>query len=169
MAAAHKPVSKPAGRELVITRDFDAPRELVWRAWTEPEHFKKWYGPKAFTTPVCRMDLRVGGKFLWCMHRPDGHDYWTTGTYREVVPPERLVYTDSLADANGNVVPASHYGITGDWPRETIVTVTFEVVGDRTRMTLRHAGLPAGEMSDMAGAGWNQSFDKLAASLETIA
>lgn len=152
--------------ELVITRVFDASRELVWRAWTEPEHFKKWWGPKAFTCPVSRMDVRVGGKYLWCMRGPDGKDYYSTGVYREIVPRSRLVYTDAFADADGNVVPASHYGLPGEMPLEMLVTVTFEEDGGKTRMTLRHAGMPAGEHGEMASAGWNESFDKLAASLQ---
>jgi len=85
--------------------------------------------------------------------------------YREIVEPERIVYTDSFADEKGNPVPASHYGMTGEWPLETLVTVTFEEHDGKTKMTLRHVGMPSGEMSDMAGAGWNESFDKLAESL----
>ncbi len=93
--------------ELVITRIFDAPRELVWQAWTDPKQLVKWWGPKNFTAPVAKIDLRVGGKYLYCMRSPESQDYWSTGTYREVVPPERLVCTDSFADADGNVVPGS--------------------------------------------------------------
>jgi uncharacterized protein YndB with AHSA1/START domain len=151
--------------ELVITRVFNAPRTLVWKAWTDPEHFKRWWGPKDFTSPACIIELRVGGTIHWCMRGPDGKDYWTVGAYREIVPMERLVYTDNFADEKGNIVPASHYGIPGDWPGETVVTVTFEEIGGKTTMTLRHVGIPAGVMKEMTGAGWNQSFDKLAESL----
>jgi uncharacterized protein YndB with AHSA1/START domain len=151
-----------AQQELVITRVFDAPRELVWKAWTEPEHMMRWSGPKGFTTPVCKIDFRVGGVFLNCMRSPEGQDYWSTGVYREIVPLERIVCTDSFADEKGNVVPATHYGMTDDVPLEMLVTVTFEDMDGKTRMTLRHEGLPAGEMSDGAGTGWNESFDKLA-------
>jgi uncharacterized protein YndB with AHSA1/START domain len=165
MATTHEPVTKPAERELVITRVFDAPRDLVWKAWTDPEQVKRWWGPKDFTAPTCTLDLRVGGRYLFLMRGPDGKDYWTTGVYREIVAPSRLVYTDSFADPQGNVVPASYYGMT-DLPLEMLVTVTLEAQGEKTRMTLRHAGMPAGDMSDMAGAGWNESFDKMAASLE---
>jgi uncharacterized protein YndB with AHSA1/START domain len=96
------------------------------------------------------------------MRSPEGRDLWGTGVYREIVPPERLVMTDSFADKEGNVVPASHYGMSGDWPLELLVTVTFEDVGSKTRMTLRHEGIPAGKMSEDTKAGWNESFDKLA-------
>lgn len=154
-------------QELVITRLFDAPRKLVWKAWTDPEHFKLWWGPKDFTCPFCEMDLRVGGKYLNCMRSPESQDYWTTGVYKEIVPFERIVYTDSFADAEGNVVPATHYGMDPDFPLETLVTVTFEDDNGKTRMTLKHAGMPAGETSEQAGAGWDQSFDKLAKSLKS--
>lgn len=150
---------------LIITRIFDAPRELVWRAWTEPEHFMRWWGPKDFTSPRCEIDLRVGGRYLCCMRWPDGRDSYTAGEYREIVPLERLVYTDCFADEHGNAVPATHYGLGADFPTEMLVTVTFEDCEDGTKMTLTHAGVPAGEISDMTIASWNQSFDKLAASL----
>ncbi|HEY6008537.1 MAG TPA: SRPBCC domain-containing protein [Geobacteraceae bacterium] len=159
------PAASAAGGELVITRIFEAPRELVWKAWTEPERSKRWWGPKGFTTPFCRIDLRVGGAYLYCMRSPEGQDYWGTGVYREIVPLERLVCTDSFADENGQVVPAAHYGMTGEWPLELLVTVTFEERDGKTRLTLRHAGLPAGEMREQCAAGWNESFDKLAACL----
>ncbi len=152
-----------AGQELVITRIFDAPREMVWKAWTDPEHMKRWWGPKVFTAPACKIDLRVGGKYLFCMRSPDGRDFWSTGSYREISEPSRLVYTDCFADEKGNVVPASYYGMPGDWPLEKLVTVTLEeLAGNKTKMTLRHAGIPMGKMREMAVAGWSQSFDKLA-------
>lgn len=107
-------------RELVITRVFDAPRELVWKAWTEPEHMMRWWGPKDFTCSHCEIDLSVGGKYLNCMRGPAGtdfdRDYWSTGIYREIVQLKRIVYTDSFADENGNVVPATHYGMSADFP-----------------------------------------------------
>ena len=149
-------------QEFVLTRVFDAPRELVWRAWTEPDLFMRWWGPKGFTTPHCEIDLRVGGRLLNCMRSPEGQDYWSTGVYREIVPLERIVCTDSFADEKGNVVPATHYGMTADVPLEMLVTVTFEDLDGKTRMTLRHEGLPAGEMREGAGTGWSESFDKLA-------
>jgi uncharacterized protein YndB with AHSA1/START domain len=153
-------------RDLIITRVFDAPREVVWKAWTDPEQMKRWWGPKDFTAPFCAIDLRVGGKYLACMRSPEGQDFWSTGVYREITAPERLVYTDSFADADGNVVPASHYGMSDDIPLKLLVTVTLVEHEGRTTMTLRHAGLPAGDMLDMTGASWNESFDKLAASLK---
>jgi uncharacterized protein YndB with AHSA1/START domain len=165
MAASDSAAPDAGTRTLVITRVFDAPRALVWKAWTDPEHLMRWWGPKAFTAPVWKIDLRVGGKYLNCMRSPDGQDYWSTGVFREIVPTERLVFTDSFADADGNVVPASHYGMGDDWPLEMQVTVTFEEQAGKTKLTLRHAGMPVGEPGDMAEAGWNESFDKLAQEL----
>jgi uncharacterized protein YndB with AHSA1/START domain len=158
--------TKSAKQELVITRIFDAPRELVWQAWTEPERMKQWWGPKNFTAPFCKMDLRVGGKYLFCMRSPEGKDYWSTGVYQEIAKPSRLVFTDSFADDKGNVVPASEYEMEGDWPLELQMTVTFEENQGKTKMTLRHVGIPPGKMSDMTQSGWNESFDKLAEALE---
>jgi uncharacterized protein YndB with AHSA1/START domain len=154
-------------REIVITRVFDAPRKLVWKAWTDPQHLMRWWGPKDFTSPVCKVDLRVGGKYLYCMRSKEGQEFWSTGTYKEIVPLERIVCTDSFSDEKGNVVPASHYGLPGeDWPLELTVTIKFEVLGGKTKMTLTHVGIPSGQMKEMTGAGWNESFDKLAESLK---
>jgi uncharacterized protein YndB with AHSA1/START domain len=161
--------NSPALKEeqaLVITRTFDAPRELVWKAWSDPAHVMRWWGPKGFTTPVCKMDFRVGGTWFSCMRSPEGQDFWGIGVYQEIVPMERIVTTDSFADEKGNVVPASHYGMEGDIPLEMLITVTFEDIGDgKTKMTLTHAGLPAGEHQTGANQGWNESFDKLAEEL----
>lgn len=155
----------PAGEELVITRVFDAPREIVWKAWTEPERFKLWWGPEGFTCPACRIDLRVGGKYLACMRSPEGQEIWSTGVFREIVPERKIVYTDSFSDAEGNPVPASYYGMPGDWPPEMIVTVTFEAAAGMTTMTLRHDGLPSDTLGDCE-IGWSGSFDKLEGILE---
>jgi uncharacterized protein YndB with AHSA1/START domain len=93
----------------------------------------------------------------------------STGVYREIVEPERIVFTDSFSDAEGNVVPASYYGMSGDWPFELLVTVTFEEHEvKKTKLTLQHFGIPAGENRDMTEAGWNESFDKLAEYLEQL-
>jgi uncharacterized protein YndB with AHSA1/START domain len=162
MDARHSSAARSSEpEELVLTRIFDAPREALWKAWTDPKRFVRWWGPAGFTSPACRIDLRVEGKYLACMRSPEGRDYWSTGVYREIVPSEKIVYSDSFADAQGNVVPASHYGMEGEWPSEMLVTVTFEAYGGKTRMTLRHDGIPAEAISDCE-TGWSGSFDKLA-------
>jgi uncharacterized protein YndB with AHSA1/START domain len=159
------PIIKP-GKDLLITRIFDAPRGLVWHAWTNPEHLMRWWGPKDFTSPACKLDFRVGGTYLFCMRSPEGQDFWTTGEYREIVPLERIVCTDCFADENGNIVPATHYGMSADFPLELLVMVTFEDFEGKTKMILKHVGFPAGEDREGAQQGWNESFDKLATSLK---
>ena len=149
--------------ELVITRIFDSPLELVWKAWTNPMFAIQWWGPKNFTTPVCSIDFREGGKYLNCMRSPEGRNFWSTGTYKEIIPLKKLVCTDSFADDKGNVVPASYYGMPGDnWQMELLVTIEFEVLAGKTKMTLTHSGIPAGEIKEMTDKSWNESFDKLA-------
>jgi len=154
--------TKTCEDEIVITRFFDAPRELAWRAWTEPELVREWLGPKNYTSPSVTNDLRVGGKYLYCMRSPEGRNIWSTGVYREIVRPERIVSTDSFADEKGNVVPATYYGMSSHFPTELLLTVTFDVQATRTKLTLRHTGIPPGDISDATRAGWNESLDKYA-------
>ncbi len=153
---------------LSITRVFDAPRESVWKAWTDPELMKKWWGPKEFTSPFARIDLRIGEKYLFCMRSPEGKDYWSTGKFLEIVKPERLAFTDSFSDEHGNIVSASYYGMTDDFPLELKVIVTFSEYEGGTRMSLQHFGMPSGKIHDEASEGWNGSFDKLAELVKTL-
>lgn len=164
--ARNSDATNAVAEELVITRVFDAPRELVWKAWTEPEHFMRWFAPKGFSTPFCKIDLRPGGVIHFCMRSPEGKDYWNGGVIREVVRPSRLVYTDYFADEKGNPVPPEHYGMSPDFPSENLVTVTFEEIEGKTKMTLHHS-IPR-SIAEQTGArqGWNECFDKLAESLE---
>ena len=149
--------------ELVITRVFDAARELVFKAWTEPERLKRWWGPKGFTTPFCAVDLREGGVFLYCMRSPEGRDFWGRGVFREIVVPERIVLAMSFADAEGNAVPATHYGMGPGWPPEALLTVAFEEeAGKKTRVTLRYEGVPPGAEGDGTRRGWSEMLDGLA-------
>jgi uncharacterized protein YndB with AHSA1/START domain len=148
---------------MVITREFDAPREKVWKAFTEAAHAKNWWGPKGFTTPVWKGDVRVGGMVHSAMQTPDGKLIWGKGIYRELVKPKRLVVTDSFADEKGNTVQASHYAMDADFPLELLITITFEEHDGKTTMTLTHGG--EGHVSDFMSEGmregWNESFDKL--------
>lgn len=153
-------VTEPGEREIFMTRVFDAPRHLVFRAWAEPEQVKRWLGPRTFTTPFCEIDFRPGGHFRYCMRSPEGREYWGRGVYREIVAPERIVYADSFTDEQGNVVPASHYGLPPDTPLETVVTVTFAEEGGKTKLTLRHVGI-----GGAAEGGWSESLERLAAEL----
>ena len=152
----------PSQIAVVIERSFDAPVDLVWRMWTDPQHFSAWYGPKGVTIPVARMDVRVGGKRLLCMvmETPGGPmQMWFAGEYREVVKNKRLVYTDSMADENGDLLSGSDLGLTEGHPTTTEVTIELEDVGGRTRMVMTHAGIPA---DSPGAAGWNAALDKLA-------
>jgi uncharacterized protein YndB with AHSA1/START domain len=155
-----------ATETIKIVRELNAPREFVWKAWTDAEIMMRWWGPKNFTAPFCRIDLKVGGSYLFCMRSEEMGDVWATGVYKEIVEPERLVYTDSFGDENGNIVSAAHYGMDPDFPLETLVTVVLEDIGNgRTRMTMTHGPVPAGEMFEGMEQGWSESFDKMAASL----
>jgi uncharacterized protein YndB with AHSA1/START domain len=151
---------------VVIERTFDAPVEQIWQMWTIPEHFQAWYGPAGASIPVAKMDVRVGGTRLICMEMqtPGGPmQMWFTGEYREVVENERLVYTETMSDEDGNPAEASSMGLPDGHP-VTEVRVELEVVDGRTRMTMTHIGIPA----DSPGAtGWTMALDKLAAYIDT--
>ena len=146
--------------DIVINRVFDLPISKVWRAWTEAEEFKKWWGPKDFTCPSSKMEARVGGKYLNCMRGPDGKEYWSTGEVKELVPERKLVVTDNFSDEKGNIKSASEYGMPGDWAKELLITVYFEEADSATKLKLRHQGIPD-EMREDCIKGWNESLDKL--------
>jgi len=151
---------------VVIERTFDAPADLIWQMWTEPEHFKAWYGPDGATIPVAKMDVRAGGSRLVCMEMdtPGGlMQMWFTGEYRQVIQNQRLSYTESISDENGTVLSPQDTGMPGGQPATTEVTVDLEDLGGRTKMVLTHTGIAA----DSAGnAGWTMALSKLAAHVE---
>ncbi len=153
---------------IYTTQIFNAPLSKVWKAWTEPERVMKWWGPEDYTAPVVKIDLKVGGSYITNMRSPEGEDIWNTGVYKEIVPMKRIVSTDSFADSDGNVVSASHYGMDKDWPLEMNVTVMFEEVDGKTKLTLQHQGFPDRKNRDLAETGWKESFNKLAKYLKTI-
>ena len=157
-------VSKEA---IVIERTFDAPVDVIWQLWTQPDHFKQWYGPDGLAISVAELDVRVGGKHTVCMEGETPYGFmkiWTTGEYTEVIPNKRLVYTDSGSDGQGNLLGAD--GTPNGTPLITTVTVLLEDLGGRTKMVMKHAGLPDG----MEGAAerWEEAITKLAARAETI-
>jgi len=164
-----KTISKKKTSEhvLLITRTFDAPRYLVFKAWTEPEHLMKWWGPKDFTCPVCKINLHPGGTYLYCMHSPDGKNYWGTGTYIEITEPERFTCTDNFADEYGNIVSPKSYGMSDDWPSEALITVDFSEKAGKTNIVLKHSPIKPGKERDMCRQGWSESLDKLADYLKT--
>jgi len=157
---------EPEEQAVAITRVFDAPREVVWKAWTDCERLTRWWGPKDFTTPHCKIDLRQGGVFQNCMRSAEGRDYCGKGVYREIIDRERITYTDFFVDEQGNPVSAAHYGLSAEWPEETLVAVTLAEHNGKTELTLQHTigSVPASEL-DLCYQGWNESFDKLAGEL----
>ena len=135
-------------REFTITRVFNAPRELVFRAWTEPAQLTAWFGPRGTSSPIERIevDLRPGGRWRACMIREDtGREFPVGGEYREVVEPERLVFTWALDESGG----------------ESLVTITFADHGDKTEMTFHQAGFLSGDESAGVAEGWSSAFDRL--------
>jgi uncharacterized protein YndB with AHSA1/START domain len=149
MAVASNANQARAQHELVITRTFDAPRNLVFKAWTAPEHMVRWLGPHNFTAPSCKMDFRPGGAYRACICAPDGKKYWMRGIYREIVEPERLIFTFSWEE-------------DGERGRETMITITFGEQGDKTRMTFRQAFFETVENRDSHHGGWTECFERLA-------
>ncbi len=143
-----------AKRELTITRIFDAPRSLVFKMWTDPKHVAQWWGPKGFTNPVCELDVRPGGALRIVMRAPDGVDYPMTGVFREIVEPERLVFTNVAVDKEGNPL------------LEGLTTVTFAEHGGKTKLTLQTRAVAlvaaAARMLEGMEAGWTQSLERLA-------
>ncbi len=139
---------------VTLTRIFDAPRALVWKAWTDPKMMAQWFGPRGFTNPVCELNVRVGGSLRVVMRAPDGNEYPMKGEFREVTPPERLVFTNIAIDKDGNHL------LEGE------TTVILSESGGKTTLMLQtHAiGLVPIAPQMLAGmeAGWNQSIDKLA-------
>jgi uncharacterized protein YndB with AHSA1/START domain len=154
--AASSAATTSTTRELVISRAFDAPRSLVFKAWTEPERLVRWWGPQGFTLPACKMDLRPGGSFRFRMRSPEGTDHWLRGVYREIVEPERLVFTWAWEDAEG------HPG------HETMVTVTFVEQGAKTRLVMHQAIFESDTARDAHEEGWTSGLERLAEYLATV-
>lgn len=149
---------------MFVTRVLNAPRELVWKAWTEPKYVMLWWGPKGFTAPVCQMDFRVGGKSLCCMKSPDGQEFWNAIEYHEIVPHEKIVSSMYFSDSKGNKIEPEELGIEHEAIEGAFDVTLFEDLGDgRTRLT--HIGNEPMDSARDSGQleGWNQILDKLAA------
>jgi uncharacterized protein YndB with AHSA1/START domain len=142
-------------QELVLTRVFDAPRELVFKSWTDPRHVEKWWGPHGFTCPLCELDVRPGGAILIHMRGPDGRVYPMTGLYQEVVEPERLVFTSTALDDQGNAL------------FEILNSIELTEQGAKTKQTLRARVIKRSAQAApyLAGmeVGWTQTLERLAA------
>ena len=156
-SSADAPSTKAQKRELVMTRTFDAPRTLVYEAWTERQHLERWQGaPQGFTVTTEQSDIRPGGAFRICMRSPEGVDHWLQGVYREVVAPERLVFTHTWLDAERK--PTT----------ETLVTITFAERGGKTDLTLSQSGFKSEESRAGHEGGWASTFDRLAEYLDGV-
>jgi uncharacterized protein YndB with AHSA1/START domain len=165
--AAEANAAQSAGREFIVTRVFDAPRELVWKACTESERLAQWWGPKGFAISVRKLDLRPGGVFHYSMRTPDGREMWGKFVYREIVKPERIVFVNSFSDEKGGV---TRNPWLADWPLEVLNTQTFAEHEGKTTLTLRGGPINASEAERKtfeAGFGSMQkgfagTFDQLA-------
>ena len=128
MTATNSTNVTTAERTLIMERVFDAPREIVFKVWSECKHLAQWWGPKGWTLPVCEIDFRPGGTWLYCMRGPAGEESWGKAVYREIVMPERIVYVDAFADADGNVVEGMP---------QMLITVEFTELNGKTKITSR--------------------------------
>ena len=156
MAATINAFSMPDARDLLVTRDFDAPRELIFELWTTADHLSRWFCPDGFTVPSCHVDFRGGGGFCICMRSPEGRDYWWRATYREIAAPDRIVFSSGLVGKDGKPC----------W--DVLTTVRFSEIGDRTRITVEaavEALYDPAAADDLAGMeeGWVQGLNHLAA------
>jgi uncharacterized protein YndB with AHSA1/START domain len=157
MASQSSAAAQAAEQVLVIERIFDAPRDLVWKAWADPARMVRWLGPRGFTSNVIKMDPWLGGAYRFHMRSPEGVDHWVQGVYREIVERERLVYTWMWTDGQGNP--------TGP---ETLVTVNFAEHGnEKTKLTLRQSGFESVAARDAHQQGWDSCLDRLAEYLPT--
>jgi uncharacterized protein YndB with AHSA1/START domain len=154
--------------DLVVKRIIDAPLELVWKAWTEPEHVMKWWGPKHYTSPWCKIDLREGGKYVFAMRAPTeqgGQESYTAGVYKKIVPMEYLEFTQSLSDKDGNPIDPTEVGMPPEFPEEIRTSIVFKAKGDMTELTITEYDWPMSQMYVYSLAGLHQTIDKLIESL----
>lgn len=151
--------------DVFISRIIDAPRDQVFRAWTDPKQLKKWFAPKGCTIDFKTIDIREGGIFHSCIKNPDYKDCWCIGTYLEIVQPERIVFTMAVADEAGNVLSAADAGMDPDWPVETTVTVMLGAQGNKTAFTLHQTVNETLAKRTGAHPSWLQMLDILEAQL----
>ena len=154
---------------MVVTRVFDAPRELVWKAWTDPKYVMQWWGPKGFTAPVCKMDFRVGGKSLFCMRTPDGYEGWNAVEYHEIVLHEKIVSLMYFSDSEGNKIEPEELGVEQAIEGAYDVTLFEDLGNGQTRLT--HIGNESMDSAKNSGQfeGWNEILEKVAAVVAELA
>jgi uncharacterized protein YndB with AHSA1/START domain len=151
-------------RDIVVTRAFDAPVEQVWKAWSEPEYVKRWWGPTTFTSPSAEMDFREGGTSLVCMRSPEGQDMYNTWTYRQIVPFQRIEFVLNFADKDGNRIEPAALGLPPEIPQDVRHVITFRALGpNRTEITVTEYGYTSDQIYEMSKLGLEQCLDKMAA------
>jgi uncharacterized protein YndB with AHSA1/START domain len=166
---AQEQVQTARKEDIVVTRIIDAPIEEVWKAWTDPEYVMRWWGPKYYTSPWCKIDLREGGRYIFCMRAPEeqgGQDSYTAGTYMKIQSMQRLEFTQGLADKDGNPIDPAQIGMPPDFPKEIRTVVTFKAKGGMTELTITEYDWPVSQMMVYSYAGMQQSIDKLSDSLK---
>ena len=154
---------------MVVTRVFDAPRELVWKAWTDPKYVMQWWGPKGFTSPACKMDVRVGGKSLLCMKTPDGYEGWNAIEYHEIVLHEKIVSSMYFSDSEGNKIDPEQLGMEPAIDGAYDVTIFEDLGNGQTKLT--HIGNESMQSAKNSGQleGWIEILDKVAAVVAELA
>jgi uncharacterized protein YndB with AHSA1/START domain len=154
---------------MVVTRVFDAPRELVWKAWTDPKYVMQWWGPKGFTSPACKMDVRVGGKSLLCMKTPDGYEGWNAIEYHEIVLHEKIVSSMYFSDSEGNKIDPEQLGMEPAIDGAYDVTIFEDLGNGQTKLT--HIGNESMQSAKDSGQleGWIEILDKVAAVVAELA
>lgn len=151
--------------EVLIRREFGAPRRLVFEAWSDPAHLAAWFAPRGCTLEIRALDFREGGRFHTCIRNPDFGDCWCIGTYLEVVRPEKIVFTMATADEDGTIIEPAAAGHDVQWPRETIVTVTFAEQQGKTLLTLHQTVSEALARKTGAYPSWLEMLDRLSETL----
>ncbi|MFA4868061.1 MAG: SRPBCC domain-containing protein [Pedobacter sp.] len=149
------------GKELLITHLFNAPRALVFEAWTDPEKLKHWYAPDGCTIEFKSLNATQGGSFHSCVHDPVHGDCWIKGQYKEVTAPEKLVFTMIISNENGDDVRSADAGKPEDWPEEVLTTVTFSELGNQTKLTIHQSVSEAEAKQTGAYQSWIKMFNKL--------
>ena len=161
--------TQPDNRELTLTRVFDAPRALVFKAWTTPAHMMRWWGPNGFTCLSCSIDLRVGGEWRLAMRSPNGIEDRQRGVFREIVEPERIVFTYQFEEFAGRPDSGRPMNDGAAPGHQTIVTVSFEDLGGKTRLTVHQGVFQSAEARDNHIHGWSEALDHLAEFVTTSA
>ena len=152
-------------KELFITHVFEAPQEVVFRAWTDPKQLKQWYAPDGCSIEFKSINVTPGGNFHSCIHDPTHGDCWITGKYLEIIPLEKLVFTMVLSDENGNSVNSIDAGKTEEWPEQLITTVSFETIGARTKVSLHQTVSEEEAKKTGAYQSWIKMFNRLSATV----